>query len=97
MLPKSYGRNRNFYVGQRRTVLVERDVLKFKDLQGRTHSMRILSSKDAPLHSQRNGHEQQCLGPMQVQLINALLPHAPGHDPLCKTVMYLAPRLLPQL
>lgn len=37
-----------FYVGMARTVLVEGDTLKFNDLQGRTHSMPILSCKDAP-------------------------------------------------
>ena len=37
-----------FYVGMARTVLVEGNTLKFNDLQGRTHSLRILSSKDAP-------------------------------------------------
>jgi hypothetical protein len=41
-----------FYVGMARTVLVDGNTLKFNDLQGRTHSMRILSSKDAPANSQ---------------------------------------------
>lgn len=40
-----------FYVGMARTVLVEGDVLKFNDLQGNTHTLRILSSKDAPPES----------------------------------------------
>lgn len=42
-----------FYVGMERNVLVDGDTLKFNDLQGRTHSMRILSSKDAPPTSAR--------------------------------------------
>lgn len=37
-----------FYVGMRRTVLIEGDTLKFNDLLGHTHTLRILSSKDAP-------------------------------------------------
>jgi len=37
-----------YYVGMATTVLIEGDTLKFNDLQGRTHSVRILSSKDAP-------------------------------------------------
>ena len=38
----------DFYVGMRRTVLIDGDTLKFNDLLGNTHSLRILSSKDAP-------------------------------------------------
>jgi len=37
-----------FYVGMRRTVLIDGDTLKYNDLLGQTHSLRILSSKDAP-------------------------------------------------
>lgn len=37
-----------YYVGMRRTVLIDGDILKFNDLLGHTHSLRILSSKDAP-------------------------------------------------
>lgn len=36
------------YVGMARNILIDGDTLKFNDLQGRTHSTRILSSKDAP-------------------------------------------------
>lgn len=38
----------DYYVGMRRTVLIDGDTLKFNDLLGHTHSLRILSSKDAP-------------------------------------------------
>lgn len=38
----------DYYVGMARMVLIEGDMLKFNDLLGHTHSMRILSSKDAP-------------------------------------------------
>ena len=37
-----------YYVGMNRTVLVEGDTLKFNDLLGRTHTMPIISRKDAP-------------------------------------------------
>lgn len=37
-----------FYVGMERTVLVEGDLMRFNDLQGNTHTLRILSSKNAP-------------------------------------------------
>jgi len=37
-----------YYVGMATTVLIDGDNLKFNDLQGHTHSLHILSSKDAP-------------------------------------------------
>jgi hypothetical protein len=37
-----------YYVGMRRPVLVESDTIKFNDLLGHTHTLKILSSKDAP-------------------------------------------------
>ena len=37
-----------FYVREAHTVLIGSNTLKFNDLQGRAHSLRILSSKDAP-------------------------------------------------
>ena len=37
-----------YYVGMRRTVLVDGDTIKFNDLLGHTHTLKILSSKDAP-------------------------------------------------
>ena len=36
------------YVGMARMVLIDKNTLKFNDLLGRTHSLRILSFKDAP-------------------------------------------------
>lgn len=36
-----------FYVGMERTVLIDGNTLKFNDLQGQSHSTRILSTKDA--------------------------------------------------
>ena len=41
----------DLYVGMARTVLIDGEVLKFNDIQGRTHPMRILSSKDSPTES----------------------------------------------
>jgi hypothetical protein len=38
----------DYYVGMERPVLIEDSTLKFNDLLGRTRSLRILSSKDAP-------------------------------------------------
>jgi hypothetical protein len=37
-----------YYVGMRRTVLVGSNTIKFNDLLGHTHTLKILSSKDAP-------------------------------------------------
>jgi hypothetical protein len=37
-----------YYVGMARTMQVDGDTLKVNDLLGRTHSLKILSSKDAP-------------------------------------------------
>jgi hypothetical protein len=36
------------YVGQERMVLIEGDKLTFNDVLGRPHSLKIVSSKDAP-------------------------------------------------
>jgi co-chaperonin GroES (HSP10) len=40
-----------YYVGMQRTVLIEGDTLKINDLLGHTHSLHIVSSKDAPSNS----------------------------------------------
>jgi len=37
-----------YYVGMRRTVLVDGDTIKINDLLGHTRALKILSSKDAP-------------------------------------------------
>lgn len=37
-----------YYVGMARMVLIDGDTLTFSDLLGHSHSMRIISSKDAP-------------------------------------------------
>lgn len=37
-----------YYVGMARMVLIDGDTLTFNDLLGHPHSLRILSSKDAP-------------------------------------------------
>lgn len=41
----------DYYVGMRRTVLVEGNTLKFNDLLGHTHSVQILKSSDSPSES----------------------------------------------
>ena len=37
-----------YYVGMARMVLIDGDTLTFNDLLGHSHSLRIISSKDAP-------------------------------------------------
>lgn len=46
--PKKGEPELDYYVGMARMVLIEGETLKFNDLLGHTHSMRIVSSKDAP-------------------------------------------------
>ena len=46
-VPEATQPDPEFYVGMARTVLIDGSTMKFNDIKGRTHSMRILSSKDA--------------------------------------------------